>query len=57
MKERCAHTEDQGSKAFKCHLLTEERRQEIFQSVRVDSNGEQPRWNWYAQHIKEVGAL
>ena len=57
MKERCAHTEEHGTKTFKCHLLTEERRQEIFQSVRVDSNGEQPRWNWYAQHIKEVGAL
>ena len=57
MRERCAHTEDQGSKGFKFHLMTEERRQEIFQSVCVDSDGEQPHWNWYAQHIKEVGAL
>ena len=43
MKARCDNTEDQGSEVFKCHLFTEERRLEIFQSVRVGSDGKQPR--------------
>ena len=57
MKERCGHDDESTKKCFKCPLLSDERRRDIFNTVRVEIGAERPRWNWYAQHITEVSLL
>ena len=56
-KASCDHTEDQGSKVFKCHLLTEERRQETLSECAcwLQRKAAPLKLVWSA--FKEVGAL
>ena len=57
MKDRCGHDNDSRNKCYKFPLLSYERRQNIFNTVRVQIGAEQPHWNWCAQHITEVSLL
>ena len=57
MKDRFDQNEESRNKCYKCPLLSDERRQDIFNTVRVQIEAEQPCWNWYAQHITEVSLL